>query len=254
MRTQIWLLAALMVLSAAPLVHGKDLTLHQRTTSGVHTVKTLETMEYWSGNLMVNDDSERRTIVDMDARTFTVADKAEKTYFTQTFDEMQKQLAAMQQAMEKRLENLPPQARELMGSINVNPPLTLKPTGKTEKIAGYDAKEYAIEGGPTTGSIWVSEALQPPVSPEKTEALRKAMSGMPGPGGKLAAAMMQLKGTPLRTKIMAAMGPQKMVSTTEVVEVSDKAAPPEVLKVPEGFKKVAPPSFDLGPGGGPHHP
>ena len=255
MRTQAWALGLLISLSAVALADAKDLTLRQRTTMSAQGGKPHEMMEYWSGGKMVTDDSHQRTIVDMDARTLTVITKDQKTYFTETFDEMQQQVESMKQAMQKRLESLPPQAKQMMGNFDMNAPVTVKPTGKNEKIAGYDAKEYAVEGGPTTGSVWVSDALQPPVAPEKAEAFRKAMSGMAGPAGKLAAAMMQLKGLPLRTTMLATMGPQRIATTTEVVEVSEKAPPSGVMTVPEGFKKIAPPSFEVPEHGGPpHHP
>lgn len=40
--------------------------------------------------------------------------------------------------------------------------VTLKPTGRREKIVGYEAKKHALEGGPMTGSVWVTDALQIP--------------------------------------------------------------------------------------------
>ena len=246
--------AALIGICAIPaLAIAGDLTIHQRTSVGAHVPSPRDVMEYWSANKMVSDESQQRTIVDFDARTLTVADKGQHTYFVQTFDEMAKQAAAMKQAMQKRIENLPPQAKQLMGNLDPDAPVSVKPTGKTEKIAGYDAKEYAIEGGMTKGSVWISDMLQPPVSAEKTMAFRKAMSGMAGPGGKLAAAMAQLKGLPLRTTMFGPMGPERMAFTTEVIEVSEKAPPPDVMNVPDGFKKVDPPSFEMPEHGGPPH-
>ncbi|HUI25027.1 MAG TPA: DUF4412 domain-containing protein [Candidatus Kryptonia bacterium] len=255
MRTQTGLLVLVAALAVPTMGAAKDLTLHQRSSIGAHVAKPRDVMEYWSGNQMVTDDAQQRTIIDMDARTLTAIDKDQHTYFIQTFDEMEKQAASMKQAMQKRIASLPPQAKQLMGNLDPDAPVTVKPTGKSEKIAGYDAKEYAIEGGTTKGSIWIAEALQPPVSPEKAAAFRKAMSGMAGPGGKLAAAMMQLKGLPLRTTMFGPMGPEQMAVTTEVVEVSEKAPPPDVMKVPDGYQKVAPPSFEMPERGGPpRHP
>ncbi|HVN86070.1 MAG TPA: DUF4412 domain-containing protein [Candidatus Binatia bacterium] len=250
MRTLTWFVG---LLTVAVTASAKDLTIHQRTSIGVHGGTAQDVMEYWSGSKMVSDDSQMRSIVDLDARTFTMLDKAKKTYFTETFDEMRSQVERAHQAMQKQLESLPPQAREMMGNFNPDTPITVKATGKTEKIAGYDAKEYALEGGATSGSVWASDALLPPVAPEKVEALRKAMNGMPGPGGKLAGAMVQIKGLPLRTTMMTTMGPQKVASSTEVIEVSEKVPPADVMTIPDGFTKTAPPSFEMpGHGGSPH--
>ena len=58
---------------------------------------------------------------------------------------------------------------------------------------------------------------------------------------------------PLRMVMTSGMGPQAFTRTSEVVEVTEKAPPADVLTVPEGFKQAAPPSFDAvrGPRGAP---
>jgi hypothetical protein len=239
--------AVLLLLIAPGWVQAKDLTLRQRvTTTGVRP-DTHEATQYWTENKMVTDSPDDRTIIDLGAQTMTVADKRQETYFTQTFAEMRQRSEAMRAQMQKQMESLPPQAREMMGKMGMGPmaaeaEITVKPTGKSEKIAGYEAKEYAIEGGPITASIWATDALQPPGGAKAREALGKMVAG--APGSKFAQAIGAINGVPLRTIIRSAAGPAKgFSSTTEVVEVSEKAPPADAMEVPAGFKKVAAPEL-----------
>jgi len=228
-------------------VEGKDLILRQRvTTTGVRP-NTHEATQYWTANRMVADSPDARIIVDLGAEAMTVADKRQQTYFTQTFAEMRQRAEAMKAAMQKQMENLPPQAREMMGKMGAGPmaaeaAISVKPTGKSEKIAGYEAKEYTIEGGPMTGSVWATDALQPPSGAKAQEALGKMVAG--APGSKFAQAIGEVKGVPLRTTVRStAGGAQGFSSTTEVIEITEKAPPADVMEVPAGFKKAAAPEL-----------
>lgn len=256
------LVTVAVVLSAPAWAEAKDLTIRQKvTTTGVRA-DSHESMQYWTDKQMVTDTPTTRVIVDVGAETTTVVDKGKQTYFTQTFAEMQQQGEAVRAAMEKQMANLSPQAREMMAKMGVGPgaseaAVTIKATGKSEKIAGYEAKEYALEGGPMTGSVWATDALQPPGGIKAREAVSKMVGAMPG--SKWAQAVAGIQGLPLRTTIHSAAGGQDFSSTTEAVEVSEKSPPAEVLKVPNGFKKVPPPAFHApagrAPAGGqPPHP
>ena len=251
-------LAVLSICTAGMVAAGaKDLTLRAKVTTGGPHAGTHEEMQYWTGNRMITDSPETRIIVDLDAQTLTVIDKRARTYFTQTAAEMRQQSDAMQAELQKRMEQLPPQAREMMekmhgGQAHGGAPLRVNATGKSEKIAGYQAAEYAIEGGPMNSTVWASEALQPPGGAKAGEALAKMMSAS-GPGARMGEALTQIKGIPLRMVMTSGMGPQAFTRTSEVVEVTEKAPPADVLTVPEGFKQAAPPSFDAvrGPRGAP---
>jgi hypothetical protein len=225
-------------------VEAKDLILRQRvTTTGVRS-ETHEATQYWTANSIVTDSPDNRVIVDLGAETITVADKRQKTYFTQTFTQMRQQAEAMKASIQKQMENMPPQAREMMSKMGMGPEaaVSVKPTGKSEKIVGYEAKEYAIEGGPMTASVWATDALTSPGGTKAQEALGKMMAG--APGSKLAQAFGEVKGVPLRTMVRStAGGPQGFGSTTEVIEVTEKTPPAEVMEVPAGFNKVAAPEI-----------
>jgi len=238
---------------------AKDLTLRQRVTTSGPKSSGHESMQYWTADRLVSDEPDMRVIIDFAAETMTVADKKQRTYHTQTFAQMRQQNEAMQAEMQKQMESLPPEAREMMGKMGIAPKsaevsVSVQPTGKSEKIAGYDAREYVIQAGPMQGSVWATEELEPPGGAKSKEAIGRMM-GTTGPGAKLAQAMLKVKGVPLRTTMGGSMGTHAFSTTSEVIEVSEKAPPPDVMQVPAGFKKTAAPTFGGMPGsGGPQGP
>ncbi len=229
------LLIAAFLLAALPAAAGtKHLTLRQRVTTGGLKAEPRESTQYWSGNKTVNEDQAVRTITDLDAKTLTVVHKQQKTYAVVSFDALRAQSEAVKRHLPREVQDLE----------NIDSGVTLKPTGKTEEIAGYQAKEYAIEGAPYTGSVWVAEAIQMPASAGDFVKLSTSM-GRGGPlRGHFGDAVVNLKGVPLRIAITMVIGPRKSTMTTEVLEVSQKAPPADVLKVPDGFTKVQPRSHE----------
>src|ERR1041385_8290450 len=176
------MLAFSVALSITP-ARAKDLILRQRVTTTGPRSEMHDSMQYWSGNHVVTDNDERRVIIDLDAETMTTADKKQHTFYTQTFAEMRAQTEALQAEMQKEMKNLSPEARAMMEKMGVGAKtgeatVSLKPTGKSEKIAGYDAKEYAIEGGPMHGSIWAAEGLQSPAGPKAGAAFAKMFGAL----------------------------------------------------------------------------
>jgi hypothetical protein len=247
-------LALSLVLAVGP-ADAKDLTLLQRLTTGGPRSDTHESTQYWTSDKLITDEPSTRVIIDFAGETMTMVDKKRQTYHTQTFAEMRKRSEAAQADLQKHMESLPPQAREMMdkmgmGSKGAELAVSVKPTGKSEKIAGYEAKEYAIELGPMRGSVWATEALQPPGGLKATEAFGR-MLGSAGPAAKISQAMLTVKGLPLRTT-MGSMGPHGFITTTEVIEVSEKSPPPDVMQVPAGFKKAE--QTDLSGGRAPARP
>jgi hypothetical protein len=239
MRASSALVAPALLLTAV--AQAGDLTIRQRTTTGGGTnTVTREETQYAHGDTLVIDSKDQRTIVDVAAKTMTIADKAKKTYFVLTFDEMRAQADAVQ----KKLQEMPPQERGMMSEMLGNgAPVTLQPTGKRETIAGYDASEYALSGGPFRGAVWTTEALALPEGVRKWRELSASATSERGPGRQLADALAHAKGIPLRTTMQATIGPGTFSTATEAVEVTTAPPPPDVLVVPPGFTKVAPPAL-----------
>ncbi len=218
---------------AAVAAAATDLIIRERVTGGPGAAR--EEMVYISGSKRVTDDPRTRTIVDAGAKTLTIVDKQKQTYSVRTFDEIRQQA----DAMKKHLEGLPPEMKKMMPT---DAPVTARPTGKTEKIAGYEAREYELEGGPMKGRIWAAESLDV-AGAEEWKKLAASIGGAHQPGAPMVEAMSKIKGLPLRTAMTMALGPNKATFVTEVLEVQENSPPPDVLTVPPGFKKVEPQTF-----------
>lgn len=229
------------LLTVAGGADAADLIIKERHTfEGMATgTTTTEATQYSAGNKRVTDSADSRVIVDLDARTFTVANKKTKTYWSRSLDELKQRAADSR----KRIEAMPEQTRKMVEGMMGGTEVSLKPTGKSETIAGYTAKEYKLESPRVTGSLWVTEALQDPVGAKAAQAFSDAVGGSAGPGGALAAAMGKVNGMPLRTAITMTVGPQKVTTRNEVLAVQVQSPPPEALTVPEGFAKQDAPSL-----------
>ena len=190
--------------------------------------------EYITDTRRITDDPEHRTIVDLDAKTITMLDKKQNTYTVTTFDELHRQMDEAR----KHLDALPPEARRMMQGSGGD--VSLEPTGKTEKIAGYDAREYAIRGTGISGSVWVSEAISTPAKAADWDRFRGAVGGQMGPGAKLGEAMAKVNGFALRTQVRYATGPVASGFDTEALSVAQQSPPADVTTLPANARKLAP--------------
>lgn len=246
-------LPLLLVLTLPAVAGATDLIIKERQTfDGMGMGPTTkDATQYSAGNKRVTDGPDTRVIVDLDARTFTVANKQSKTYWTRSLDEL-KQRA---EDGRKRLAEMPEQARKALEAMMGDGDVTITPTGKSEKIAGYTAKEFKLASPRVSGTLWVTEELADPVGTRAAQAFSDAVGGSAGPGGALATALGKVKGMPLRTTITMKAGPQTVTTTSEVLEVIQKTAPSDVLGVPAGFTKQEPPPVKVpAPQGAPAAP
>jgi hypothetical protein len=214
---------------------AKDLMVRQRTTAS--GTAPFEQTQYFTARTMVTDDPHVRMILDLDAKQLTLADKDRRVYSLMTFDELHR----LSEAAADRLDDLPADERKRFG---LDAPVSVKPTGRTQTIAGHPSREYTVDAGPAKGKIWMSEDLPLPDVAREWERLGASIGGERRAGAKLAAALAKLHGIPMRTAMTITMGPQKAETTTEVLEVREAAPPAELLRVPEGFTKGPPPSIE----------
>jgi hypothetical protein len=233
MRTLSVLALALALALAAPAA-AKDLMLRQRAFGPGGPEGGEEQTEYFSGDRIVIASPSRRAIVDLKAQTWTLIDPQRKTYSVMTFDELRRLSARAAKA----LEALPPETRE---KLALDTPVAVRPTGKSERIAGHTAKEYEVSGGAATGSVWLTDEIAMPSEVREWEKVSSSLGTAKGVGAGLAAAIANLNGVPLRTKVTVAIGPRKIESGTEVLEVREGTPPADLLAVPDGFKKVTAP-------------
>ncbi len=223
---------ALVALALATPGLAKDLVVLQRSETGVPGTQPRDETVYFAGNKVVNDSATARTIVDLNTQTITAADKTKRTYHIVTFDE----LAAQMDALRKEVDRMPPEAKKMMGGLfEEGPPVAVKPTGKKAKIAGYEASEYSLKGGPYDGAVWTTEAIPKPPQFQRWQSIEQSAGASRGPGRQLGAAMAQLPGFPLRTRIETKAGGQTFLVSNEVVEVKEGSPPADVLAIPPGY-------------------
>jgi hypothetical protein len=229
-----------LVLAVLP-AWADDLTIKQRTTTSAGDKSDVrEEMQYVTGDVMVVDGQEARTIIDVEKQTVTVADKEKKTWFVMTFDDMRQQAESVQ----KQIDSMPPEARAQMEAmLGKDQPVVVTPTGKQEKIAGYDATEHTVAGGPFNGAIWTTTELSMPEGIAKWRQLSAKTMAANGPGRRLSEALASVSGVPLRTKMTAKMGANEFTTMSEAVEVRKAKPSGDLMRVPEGFSKVDTPKL-----------
>jgi hypothetical protein len=158
-----------------------------------------------------------------------------------TFADMREQAEAVQ----KQIEKMPPEARKQMEAmLGKDSPVTVTPTGKHEKIAGYDATENVVSGGPFNGVIWTTTELTMPEGIEKWRKLSAQTMAANGPGRKLSEALAAVQGVPLRTTMTAKMGPNEFTTRAEAVEVTKTKPSADMLRVPDGYTKTDTPKLN----------
>jgi hypothetical protein len=223
------------LLLLASIVSARDLVVRQRTVSGFGGLPPSEETVYLTGNRIVTDSDGMRTIVDLDKKTITAADKRKRTYTVLTFDE----LTAQMEALRRSIDKLPPEMRQQVSPLfEEGEPVTVTPTGKTETIAGHKATEHKLSGGPYSGAVWTTQDLETPPEFKKWKAIEQSRGGA---ARRLGEAMEKVSGFPLRTKLQVKTAAEPIELSNEVLEVREEGPPPDVSKVPEGFTKQAPP-------------
>jgi uncharacterized protein DUF4412 len=230
-------LAAGVLAAFATAAVANDMVVRQRSETSIGGSGTREETVYLSNDFVVTDSSLTRTIVDLGNKTILAADKTKRIYTVVTFDE----ITAQMEAFRKQLAELPPDVRSQMGPLlDEGPPVTVTPTGKTDTIAGYEAAEWALKGGPYSGSVWATESVPTPTAFQKWKAIEQGEGGAPGVGRQLGLAMQKVKGFPLRTRIETRMSGRTVVLSNEVISVKDAPTPPEMRTVPSGYTKQTP--------------
>lgn len=230
MRNQALVFAMVLGISAVPARAETNLILHQRVTVG--SGAPYEETQFFSDGKSVRDDPQQRTVVDLDAKSITTLTKASKMYKVARLDDVRRQ----DEEQRANLARLPAAARKTLG---IDEPVALKPTGQTQEIAGYKAKEYAISAGGVSGTVWVTDAIDPGAGAYAWEN-RAGLTGgaRGGPAGKLAEALARLKGLPLRTVLTVGSGAARVTTTIDVLQIEKKALPDDLLEVPRDYRSA----------------
>jgi hypothetical protein len=194
---------------------------------------------YLGRSRIVSDNDQLRTIIDLDARTYTVADKRGRVYWTMGLEEMFRRLAALDAARQRAWEEQRRQRPDLGSYDGI--PFTFAATGRTDQIAGHPAREYRAEGGRKEGSAWVADDIPAPREARRFEELAAASGELDMAKTPLSPAIPGVEGLVLRGAVVVGSETRRFEHTREVLEVREAAPPGDLLDVPAGFRRVPPP-------------
>jgi hypothetical protein len=182
------------------------------------------------------------TILRMDKQLMLIVNNKEKTYSEMTFSEleaMMKSASGQMDEMQKKMEKLPPETREMMKKMmgdkmmKKESTVSVKKTDNKKTISGYPCVEYVItEDGKERIHLWVTSDIKGfDLMGKDFEEFGSRMAALNPIGGKsLADGMKQLKGFPIQT-IFGDI-------TTTVTKIEERATPPSAFDPPPAYKKV----------------
>lgn len=123
-------------------------------------------------------------------------------------------------------------------------PAAPKPTGKTDKIDGYNAAEYTFSNGAMTATFWMSTEF--PNAKAVNDALAKFRKGSLADATKgFAPDMSSIPGVPVRTEVT--LNGQKIV--TDLVSATDQNVDPGEYQAPASYTLLPTPPMPSGMGG-----
>jgi ABC-type branched-subunit amino acid transport system substrate-binding protein len=129
------------------------------------------------------------------------------------------------------------------GGTPLPSPAPPAPTGRTEKINGYDAAEYTWSNGGMSATYWMAKGF--PNEKLVIDALAKYRKGsMAAAANMFTADTSSLPGVPIRTEI--SFNGQKIV--TELVSANEANVDPSVYQVPSDFTQIKMPPIPQAPG------
>ncbi len=204
------------------------LVIRQRINiSGMQRPDREQTLYYTPG-IRIIDDERMRSIIDLDARTFTVIDKEGKTYAVSTFEALEGRGGRH----DDRIKAMPPEVRAM---VLKEDPLKITATGGAMTIGGYETREFKVESARMDGKVWIAADLDASARGAEWEKIATLFGGLNTPGSQLDRELAKHQGVVLRRQIR--IDPLPLV-TTEALEVRREAPPPALLEIPSGFTLV----------------
>ena len=201
---------------------------------------------------VVSGENGNTTILRLDKEVMIMLNPEEKTYWEQSFADMEKGAkksgAQMDQRMAKlreKLKDMPEEQRKMMEQMmgskmqgsKEEPKLEVVKSGDTKKISGYTCTKYAINrDGKEMLTVWVTKGVK------GFEAIRKEMDEFqermaemnPGMRKGVMQELKNIDGFPMQTE----MGDMLREVVTKVERRSIAASE---FEIPKGYKKVESP-------------
>lgn len=199
------------------------------TVMGQTTPARDDVNETWIGaTKMATLSGSTATIVDLDRSVMAIINHREKSYVEAPlpFD-----LSKM----------LPPEAAPMAAMMQVK--VTVTPTGETKKIGRWDCTRYdatvTAMGMPMKLQIWATTQVPFDLQAFMTKMMPAVVQGQMMVDAASLQEFAKIKGFQIATETTGEMMGAKIHSTTEVVEMAEKAAPAGTYQVPAGYTKKA---------------
>jgi hypothetical protein len=224
-------LLALTMAAGSGFAAAEDLTIVSNVTVGKSAPAT-STQYISSGRVRVsNPDSD--TIFDASTGRVAVINHKKKEYFEFTREEM----AESMRQLEAQMQQAGPLMEKMMGG-----PLgqvTVKKTGTSRKVAGYDCDEYVVAMGEGLRyDICAAPGLTPPV--HYFDALKSPFAAS-GPMArrfeKLFEEMRKVKGFPVSMNSTIKVMMVRTETKSEATEIKKGPIPDSAFAIPAGYKK-----------------
>jgi len=214
------------------LAAAEDLTIVSKVATTKGGAPSTSTQYISTGRVRISNP-ENDTIFDGSTGRMAVVNHNKKEYYEFTRDEM---AAAMKQ-LEAQMQQAGPLMEKMMGGQLGE--VTVKKTGVSRKVAGYDCDEYTVAMGEAVRyDVCAAPALQPP--PQYYDALKGPFTAM-GPMGrkfeKTFDEMKKIKGFPVAMNTSIKVMMVRNETKSEATEIKKGPIPDSAFAIPAGYKK-----------------
>ncbi len=183
--------------------------------------------EQWIGDdQFANVTENMTTIIDLKKNVFDMINNKDKTYVETTLPLDMSKL-------------FPPEMASMAGMMQAS--VTVSPTGQTKTIGQWKCSEYDVTMTmmmmPIKMKVWATTDVPFDASKYLAKMYGNVLKAQMRLDDKAVQEMQKVKGFWIATDTSMEMMGQKMHTSTEVVEISQKTAPAGIYSVPAGFKK-----------------
>jgi hypothetical protein len=226
------LAAALLVLAATPVL-AQDVYVKTSTHSDAMAIGGQsqgprdDTFEQWfSGNKTAQSGKDVGFIVDLDANMAYMIVHSDKSY------------VPMPLPMDIT-KILPPEVASMAPMMQMS--ATVKPTTETKTIGRWQCTGYdmtlSVMGMQMNQRVWASTDVPAALSASAAKVMPTFMKGQMRLSDESAKEIAKIKGFQIASELNADIMGAKMHTTTETVEIVEKAAPAGAVEPPAGYTK-----------------
>jgi hypothetical protein len=240
-------LAALVVFAGFSAARGDAYLKQVRHTDayqvmGQQMPAETDTTELWFAEKAARIDTGdgNCVILQADKNVVYMIDNQEKTYVEIPLDN-QGMMEAMMPATEGEEDaEATAMMKQMVSNMLANTTVTVTPTEERKKIRDWNTRKYTVEikmpMGTATSEVWASPEIK--VDARLFQKLSMAVSGMMADVDKMMKEMEKIDGMEVYNSSVVDMMGNKIKSTHELIEYSQKPAPAGADDLPQGYSKT----------------